>query len=46
MFLSIEHIRLDAIQSVKKPSGYLAHLKGNQTAKAHFAKCMKEFYPT
>lgn len=46
VFISIEHIRLDAIKSVIKPGGYLARLKGNQVAKAHFTRCMKEYYPT
>ncbi len=45
VFISIEHIKRDAIQSVTMSGGYLTNLRNNQTARDRFAKCMKEYYP-
>ncbi len=45
IFISIEHIRVDAIKSITRPSGYLAHLKSDRMAKRRFARCMKIYYP-
>ena len=45
MWISIEHIRKDAINSVTKNGGYSQFLKQSTNAQSTFAKCMTSIFP-
>ena len=43
--IRIHHLKVDVVKSIYGPSGYLAWLEADRTARARFAQCMVEFYP-
>jgi hypothetical protein len=43
--VSVRSFQSDVVRSIHGPSGYLQHLKSDQEARAHFAKCMIEYFP-
>jgi hypothetical protein len=43
--ISLTALRIDIINSIYGPSGYLQHLRSDKTARNHFARCMLEYAP-
>ena len=41
----VRRLMQDIINSTKGPNGYLKKIEVDRTAREHFAKCMKEFFP-
>lgn len=44
--ISVRSLARDAIKTVRGPNGYLKRLETSPKLRAHFRKCMSEFYPT
>jgi hypothetical protein len=38
-------LAIDIVKSIYWKSGYLQHLQSNRTAREHFAKCMRKYFP-
>lgn len=43
--ISIHRLKVDAIKSIYRPSGYFANLKTDRSARERFARCMSFWFP-